>query len=58
MQTFPILYRFPTAYAKKQVGNSVPPRLAEVIFRAAVKSLQETDEKELEEIEAVISVDA
>ncbi|EED19224.1 C-5 cytosine methyltransferase DmtA [Talaromyces stipitatus ATCC 10500] len=49
LQTFPVQYRFPTAYAKKQVGNSVPPRLAEVIFRTAIKSLQETDDREYNE---------
>ncbi|EEA26837.1 hypothetical protein TMatcc_004875 [Talaromyces marneffei ATCC 18224] len=49
LQTFPVQYRFSTAYAKKQVGNSVPPRLAEVIYRAAIKSLQETDDKECRE---------
>jgi DNA (cytosine-5)-methyltransferase 1 len=47
LQTFPILYKFPSSYAKKQIGNSVPPRLAEVMYRAAIRSLQETDETEL-----------
>lgn len=47
LQTFPTQYIFPTSYAKKQIGNSVPPRLAEVIYREAVRSLQQTDEKEL-----------
>lgn len=57
LQTFPVQYRFPTAYAKKQVGNSVPPRLAEVIYRAAIKSLQETDEKEYMEYSEPIVID-
>lgn len=57
LQTFPIQYLFPTAYAKKQVGNSVPPRLAEVIYRAAIKSLQETDEKEYNEYSEPIVID-
>ncbi|OKL63243.1 hypothetical protein UA08_01339 [Talaromyces atroroseus] len=54
LQTFPIQYKFPSSYAKKQIGNSVPPRLAEVIYRAAIKSLQETDEKELDSQAIVI----
>lgn len=57
LQTFPVQYRFPTAYAKKQVGNSVPPRLAEVIYRAAIKSLQVTDEKECQEDADPIVID-
>lgn len=50
LQTYHPLYKFPTSYAKKQIGNSVPPRLAEVIYRAAIKSLQETDEEELRQV--------
>jgi DNA (cytosine-5)-methyltransferase 1 len=46
MQTFPDEYPFSSAYAKKQIGNAVPPRLAEVMYRAAIQSLQETDERE------------
>ncbi|RAO65089.1 uncharacterized protein BHQ10_001101 [Talaromyces amestolkiae] len=56
LQTFPVQYKFPTAYAKKQVGNSVPPRLAEIIYRAAIKSLQETDEKEYMEYKEAIVI--
>ncbi|CRG86309.1 DNA (cytosine-5-)-methyltransferase [Talaromyces islandicus] len=46
LQTFPDQYPFSSAYAKKQIGNAVPPRLAEAMYRAAIQSLQETDERE------------
>ncbi|KAH8695199.1 C-5 cytosine methyltransferase DmtA [Talaromyces proteolyticus] len=49
LQTFHPQYRFSASYAKKQIGNAVPPRLAQAIYQAAIQSLQETDESELAE---------
>jgi DNA (cytosine-5)-methyltransferase 1 len=46
LQTFPIDFQF-YCNVKKQIGNAVPPKLAQAIYQAIVKSLQETDEREL-----------
>lgn len=47
LQTFPIDFEFRGASRRKQVGNAVPVRFAHAIFREVVRSLRQTDEKEL-----------
>jgi DNA (cytosine-5)-methyltransferase 1 len=47
LQTFPLDFQFHNRNTKKQIGNAVPPKLAEVIYRATIESLQETDAREL-----------
>ena len=46
LQCFPLSHHFTTdgiGEATKQVGNAVPPPLAEAIFKEVVASLKETD---------------
>ncbi|KAL4884000.1 S-adenosyl-L-methionine-dependent methyltransferase [Aspergillus karnatakaensis] len=50
LQTFPLSFRFGPAEISKQIGNAVPPALARAIYREVIKTLQETDERELREI--------
>ncbi|KAF7597354.1 hypothetical protein BBP40_006295 [Aspergillus hancockii] len=47
LQTFPLRYRFGPHETRKQIGNAVPPLLAEAVFKEVVQSLRATDEKEL-----------
>ncbi|KAJ5623019.1 C-5 cytosine methyltransferase DmtA [Penicillium lividum] len=47
LQTFPLEFKFLGKHIRKQMGNAVPPRLAEAVFREVRRSLQETDEREL-----------
>ncbi|PYH87560.1 C-5 cytosine methyltransferase DmtA [Aspergillus ellipticus CBS 707.79] len=49
LQTFPMGYRFGQREVRKQIGNAVPPVLAEAFYRAIKDSLHETDERELSE---------
>lgn len=46
LQTFPVTYQF-ASNMKKQVGNAVPPKLAEALYRAIIESLCQTDAEEL-----------
>ncbi|KAI5804885.1 S-adenosyl-L-methionine-dependent methyltransferase [Geopyxis carbonaria] len=47
LQAFPISYCFhgTESQKKRQIGNAVPPRLAEAVFREIRKSLEEADQK-------------
>lgn len=45
LQTFPLSFQFSAKKVRKQVGNAVPPKFAEAIYREIVRSLRETDEK-------------
>ncbi|PYI10729.1 C-5 cytosine methyltransferase DmtA [Aspergillus sclerotiicarbonarius CBS 121057] len=47
LQTFPVRYRFGAREVRKQIGNAVPPKLAEAMYRAIKESLRQTDEKEM-----------
>lgn len=42
-------FQFHNRNVKKQIGNAVPPRLAQVIYEAIIESLRETDARELRE---------
>lgn len=46
LQTFPLEHRFGQG-ARRQIGNAVPPMLAKAVFREVIKSLQKTDEAEM-----------
>lgn len=50
LQTFPRSYRFYRKGVRKQVGNAFPPMAAQAIYEAAKRSLQETDEQEMQEM--------
>ncbi|KAJ5919083.1 hypothetical protein N7466_010026 [Penicillium verhagenii] len=43
LQTFPLEFQLCGRSIRRQIGNAVPPRLAEAIFREIHKSLQRTD---------------
>jgi site-specific DNA-cytosine methylase len=46
LQTFPVDFKFAgigITNQKRQIGNAVPPRMAKALFKAAVRSLKETD---------------
>ncbi|KAB8237681.1 DNA cytosine methyltransferase [Aspergillus alliaceus] len=47
LQTFPMTFKFGQYEVKKQIGNAVPPSLAEALYKEIVRSLQKTDEEEL-----------
>jgi DNA (cytosine-5)-methyltransferase 1 len=47
LQTFPMSYRFGPRETRIQIGNAVPPLLAEAFLKEAVRSLEKTDEEEL-----------
>ncbi|KAL4992827.1 S-adenosyl-L-methionine-dependent methyltransferase [Aspergillus falconensis] len=47
LQTFPLNFRFGRREVRKQIGNAVPPLLAKAVYREIIRSLQETDEREL-----------
>ncbi|KAL4995836.1 S-adenosyl-L-methionine-dependent methyltransferase [Aspergillus recurvatus] len=47
LQTFPLNFRFGRREVRKQIGNAVPPLLARAVYREIIRSLQETDEREL-----------
>lgn len=49
LQTFPLDFELCGKCKRRQVGNAVPPRFAEAIFREIRQSLRDTDEKELME---------
>ncbi|KAI9375830.1 S-adenosyl-L-methionine-dependent methyltransferase [Aspergillus egyptiacus] len=49
LQTFPIDFKFGRREVRKQIGNAVPPLLAKAIYVEIIKSLQETDEREMGE---------
>ncbi|GKZ25063.1 hypothetical protein AbraIFM66951_000521 [Aspergillus brasiliensis] len=46
LQTFPLRFRFGRREVRKQIGNAVPPKLAEAIYRTVKASLQRTDQEE------------
>ena len=46
LQTFPVDFQFSEKKVRKQIGNAVPPKFAEAVFREVCKSLRETDERE------------
>ncbi|KAB8264021.1 S-adenosyl-L-methionine-dependent methyltransferase [Aspergillus pseudonomiae] len=46
LQTFPLSFRFGPHEVLKQIGNAVPPSLAEAMYKEIVRTLQETDEEE------------
>ncbi|KAL5339741.1 S-adenosyl-L-methionine-dependent methyltransferase [Aspergillus crustosus] len=50
LQTFPLSFRFGPRQVRKQIGNAVPPLLANAIYREIIRTLQDTDERELREI--------
>ncbi|KAL3477242.1 S-adenosyl-L-methionine-dependent methyltransferase [Aspergillus californicus] len=50
LQTFPLTFRFGRVETKKQIGNAVPPRFAKAIYKEIIRSLQETDEREMRQI--------
>ncbi|KAL2828156.1 S-adenosyl-L-methionine-dependent methyltransferase [Aspergillus cavernicola] len=47
LQTFPLGFQFGPREVRKQIGNAVPPLLAKAIYAEIIRSLQETDEREL-----------
>ncbi|PWY80907.1 S-adenosyl-L-methionine-dependent methyltransferase [Aspergillus sclerotioniger CBS 115572] len=47
LQTFPLRFRFGPREVRKQIGNAVPPMLAEALYKAIKESLHQTDAKEL-----------
>ncbi|OOF91210.1 hypothetical protein ASPCADRAFT_177850 [Aspergillus carbonarius ITEM 5010] len=49
LQTFPLRYRFGPREVRKQIGNAVPPMLAEALYTAIRESLHQTDEQEMTE---------
>ncbi|KAL4917664.1 S-adenosyl-L-methionine-dependent methyltransferase [Aspergillus aurantiobrunneus] len=53
LQTFPLTFqfgRFGLVEVRRQIGNAVPPILAQAIYGQIVRSLQETDEREEREL--------
>ncbi|KAL4954016.1 S-adenosyl-L-methionine-dependent methyltransferase [Aspergillus filifer] len=48
LQTFPLDFQFGKK-ARKQIGNAVPPVFARAIYEEVIRSLQETDEREMRE---------
>lgn len=56
LQTFPLYHSFAGGKGitekRRQVGNAVPPLLAKAVFRSIVKSLKESDAKEMNEKQA------
>lgn len=51
LQTFPLSFEFSHRNVRKQIGNAVPPKLAEAIYREISRSLRQTDEQEMRERE-------
>ncbi|RDW83833.1 DNA cytosine methyltransferase [Aspergillus mulundensis] len=49
LQTFPLEFQFGRREVRKQIGNAVPPLFAKAIYKEIIRSLQETDERELGE---------
>ncbi|KAL4781333.1 S-adenosyl-L-methionine-dependent methyltransferase [Aspergillus varians] len=49
LQTFPLSFRFGPLEVLKQIGNAVPPLLAKAVYEGIIRSLRETDERELRE---------
>lgn len=43
LQTFPNDYQFGKVEIRKQIGNAVPPMLAQALYREIKKSLEKTD---------------
>lgn len=43
LQTFPLNYKFGKVEVRTQIGNAVPPMLAKALYKAIIKSLEETD---------------
>ncbi|RAQ53466.1 C-5 cytosine methyltransferase DmtA [Aspergillus flavus] len=46
LQTFPRNFRFGRRQVRKQIGNAVPPLLAEAMYREIIRTLKKTDEDE------------
>jgi DNA (cytosine-5)-methyltransferase 1 len=51
LQTFPVDFEFSKSNIRRQIGNAVPPKFAEAVFREIRRSLRETDAKELRQRE-------
>lgn len=49
LQTFPLEYQFGAREVRKQIGNAVPPALAEALYREIIHSLWETDREAVRE---------
>ncbi|KAL4803267.1 S-adenosyl-L-methionine-dependent methyltransferase [Aspergillus unguis] len=49
LQTFPLSFQFGPREVRTQIGNAVPPLLAKAVYGEIIKSLQESDERELRE---------
>ncbi|GAB1217295.1 hypothetical protein ATERTT37_006532 [Aspergillus terreus] len=49
LQTFPLDYQFGAREVRKQIGNAVPPALAEALYREIIHSLWETDREAVRE---------
>ncbi|KAE8164206.1 S-adenosyl-L-methionine-dependent methyltransferase [Aspergillus tamarii] len=47
LQTFPVNFRFGPHEVLKQIGNAVPPSLADAMYKEIIRTLQETDEDEV-----------
>jgi hypothetical protein len=47
LQTFCLDFQLHNRNTKKQIGNAIPPKLAQVIYQAIIELLQETDAREL-----------
>ena len=54
LQSFPNHHVFHGGYIKKQIGNAVPPLIAEILFKAIVKHLKKADKAEQEKLAQVI----
>ena len=54
LQSFPNHHVFHGGYIKKQIGNAVPPLIAEILFKAIVKHLKKVDRAEQEKLAQVI----
>lgn len=47
LQTFPLSYKFGSRQVRKQIGNAVPPMLAEALYREIIRSLECSDTEEM-----------
>ncbi|PYH48140.1 DNA cytosine methyltransferase [Aspergillus saccharolyticus JOP 1030-1] len=52
LQTFPVLYHFCPPRVRQQIGNAVPPKMAEALYKEIIRVLQQTDERESSKISA------
>ncbi|KAE8383199.1 S-adenosyl-L-methionine-dependent methyltransferase [Aspergillus bertholletiae] len=47
LQTFPVNFRFGPREVRTQIGNAVPPLVAEAMYKEIIRTLQKTDEDEV-----------